>query len=402
MPFLSRTTPSYQSRSKRNSSSYELVVSFVSSLSSSDILLLSSRKHKATPTTTTTSPPRPHRIPMTTFVHHGTPKSSPTWGKRSRDHFRKTNLMLLVCLVTSLLLLLTSPSMMSPHYFFLWDPPQPVDRSCSCPDTIFPKRSHQEDQQFATAWNHSVHYVQSHKLTYLNHTLLEFHRAKLSDIEQQGIPGMIFECGVAKGGSAIAFTSYKHPRRCLHLFDTFAGIPKPSEKDGTDVLERYAKIQLNKKNCELGLECDRTYYGNMDDLLAYDISHFEYAGYKHSENSVFFHKGLFDDTVWPVGPVAYAHLVGWGSSCGVGSPCGCYLSGEGFPILGSFMPWCLIPVVSHIFCFASSNVRTATGTIRRIICSRGFPHTFRQEGILSWMMSINGAVPRMRTWTILG
>ena len=216
----------------------------------------------------------------------------------------------------------TTMTMTFPHLLW-WDmlhQQHEVDQSCSCPETIFPKRSHQEEEQFDQAWKQSVQYIQSHKLTFLNATLLEFHRNKLSEIEQQGIPGMIFECGVAKGGSAIAFTSYKHPQRCLHLFDTFEGIPPPTEKDGSDVLERYDKIQMKKKDCELGLKkCDRNYYGNMEDLLAYDLAQFESAGYKPSDHWVFFHKGLFDDTVWPVGPVAYAHLVGCCSCC-----CSCY------------------------------------------------------------------------------
>ena len=75
------------------------------------------------------------------------------------------------------------------------------------------------------------------------------HERLLNQIELQGIPGMIFECGVAKAGSAIAFAAIKHPQRCLHLFDTFEGIPEPNVlKDGLDVQERYKQIQEDKQS----------------------------------------------------------------------------------------------------------------------------------------------------------
>jgi Macrocin-O-methyltransferase (TylF) len=184
------------------------------------------------------------------------------------------------------------------------------ERYSTCAETTFSRRSLEEDELYSKAWNATISFVKSRNLTFLKQDTLDFHRQMLSEIERMGTPGMIFECGVAKGGSAIAFTSYKHPQRCLHLFDTFDGIPEPSEKDGPDVLERYKVIQQDKLNCRQGAEsCNRDYYGNINDLLQYDMAQFESAGYKHSNHSVFFHKGLFDDTVWPGGPIALAHLV---------------------------------------------------------------------------------------------
>ncbi len=174
----------------------------------------------------------------------------------------------------------------------------------------FPRRSSEEDHSYRKAWIRTMRSVATRKLTFLNKVQLAFHRDLLSEIELEGIPGMIFECGVAKAGSAILFAAMKHPERCLHLFDTFNGIPEPSSKDGPDVLRRYNKIQADKLNCKNGgSECDKEYYGNFDDLLAYDKKQFEVSGYPSSKNAVFFHKGLFDDTVWPEGSIALAHLV---------------------------------------------------------------------------------------------
>jgi AraC-like DNA-binding protein len=61
--------------------------------------------------------------------------------------------------------------------------------------------------------------------------LLSLHRA-VTYIEKNKIPGDIVECGVAHGGSAaiMALTLGHHARR-LWLFDTFEGLPAPSEKD---------------------------------------------------------------------------------------------------------------------------------------------------------------------------
>ena len=182
--------------------------------------------------------------------------------------------------------------------------------SITCPHEEFAPRKEEEEESFRVAWTSAVKFVQENSLTFLPQDALEYHLSKLHDIESRGVPGNIVECGVAKAGSSISIAAYKNPRRCLHLFDTFEGIPEPSAKDGADVLNRYVNIQKGKAACKRGsFRCDKTYYGNMENLLAYDIAQFESAGLPPQENAVYFHKGLFDDTVWPAGPIAYAHLV---------------------------------------------------------------------------------------------
>ena len=61
--------------------------------------------------------------------------------------------------------------------------------------------------------------------------LLALHRAVLY-LEANGIPGDIVECGVAHGGSGamMALTMSNRTRR-LWLFDTFEGLPAPTEAD---------------------------------------------------------------------------------------------------------------------------------------------------------------------------
>lgn len=215
-------------------------------------------------------------------------------------------------------------------------------KGCSCGRMEFPRRSETEDSSYRAAWERTVQYVISRKLTFLDVEVLTFHRDVLHEIESKGIPGMIFECGVAKAGSSITFASYKHPKRCLHLFDTFEGIPEPSSKDGPDVLQRYMEIKADKLNCQKGLpNCNKEYYGNLDNLLAYDKSQFEMAGFPSSQNAVYFHKGLFDDTVWPAGPIAYAHLDGdwYDSTYHMLERLTPYLSESGYFVLDDVYTW---------------------------------------------------------------
>jgi hypothetical protein len=109
---------------------------------------------------------------------------------------------------------------------------------------------------------------------------------------------MIVEAGVAKGGSALALAAAMREGRCLHLYDTFSGIPPPSKRDGRDAHTRYSVIVSHKAG--------KDYYGYMADLRAYIKAQFSNANLTPPA----FHTGLFRDTLWPEGPVAFAHVDG--------------------------------------------------------------------------------------------
>jgi hypothetical protein len=70
-------------------------------------------------------------------------------------------------------------------------------------------------------------------------------------ITQNGIEGDVVECGVWRGGSmmaaAKALLRLNDTRRTLHLFDTFAGMPEPSEKDA-DFGGTAAGLRLQKES----------------------------------------------------------------------------------------------------------------------------------------------------------
>jgi len=176
--------------------------------------------------------------------------------------------------------------------------PQKVD----CPQYTFDPLTPDQIRQNNKLWRDSVEFVKRKKLTFLVRETLELHRSNIEEIETQGIPGMIIECGVAKAGSSITFTAMKRTSRCLHLHDTFSGIPPPSVKDGADVHKRYSVIKSGRAG--------KDYYGYDNKLLQHINYNFNEAKLSPEENFVTFHQGLFNETVWPEGPVAYAHLDG--------------------------------------------------------------------------------------------
>jgi hypothetical protein len=54
-------------------------------------------------------------------------------------------------------------------------------------------------------------------------------------VEERGLPGDIVECGVRRGGSAMAcaitLRQMGSTHRTIHLYDTFTGMPQPAARD---------------------------------------------------------------------------------------------------------------------------------------------------------------------------
>jgi O-methyltransferase len=55
--------------------------------------------------------------------------------------------------------------------------------------------------------------------------------------EGKRLPGAIVECGVYKGGSSAVMTMAASPSRHVWLFDSFEGLPEPTEQDGAAAVE---------------------------------------------------------------------------------------------------------------------------------------------------------------------
>jgi len=123
---------------------------------------------------------------------------------------------------------------------------------------------------------------------------------------RQNVPGSFVECGVWKGGSsAVIGLAIKKAgqQRHLHLFDSFEGLPEPTEIDG-----EYAATYSGGKNqgklatvnqCRAGLD---------------EVRHLILDKIKMPEVLAHFHVGWFQNTI-PVdaaqlGPIALLRLDG--------------------------------------------------------------------------------------------
>ena len=146
--------------------------------------------------------------------------------------------------------------------------------------------------------------IRRNHLTYLDlAALVDLHNA-VSDIEKRQILGVIIEAGCALGGSALAITSAKKLQRKFCIYDTFQMIPPPSNQDGKDAHSRYQEII---RGASKGLGKD-IYYGYKGDLTGHIRTTFEVFGYPLESHQVELVKGLFQDQLHPVGPIALAHL----------------------------------------------------------------------------------------------
>jgi Macrocin-O-methyltransferase (TylF) len=148
--------------------------------------------------------------------------------------------------------------------------------------------------------------VREEHLTYLKPDNLRELANSVLDVEKQGLDGLLIEAGTARGGSAIVMAAAKAPERPLKVYDVFGMIPPPSDQDGADVHERYAKITSGGARGPGG----ETYYGYRDDLYAEVAESFSRLGVPAQERSVELIKGLFEDTIEGDDPVALAHLDG--------------------------------------------------------------------------------------------
>jgi O-methyltransferase len=154
---------------------------------------------------------------------------------------------------------------------------------------------------------------------------------------ESSVPGCFVECGVWKGGSsAIMAQAIKNfgQARPLHLFDSFEGLPEPTEKDGESAAHYSGGRNQGKlatiNQCRAGLD-------EVRDLMFNKI--------KARESLVHFHVGWFQNTVpataSQLGPIALLRLDGdWYDSTKI-----ClenfypHLSPGGIVILDDYFAW---------------------------------------------------------------
>ena len=148
--------------------------------------------------------------------------------------------------------------------------------------------------------------VREEKLTYLTDLYLGSLVTCVLETERADRKGLLIEAGTAMGGSAIAMAAAKDPSRPMRVYDVFGMIPPPSEKDGADVIKRYASISEGNSK---GLDGE-VYYGYREDLLGEVTASFARHGVPVESNNVTLVKGLFQDTLEVDEPVALAHVDG--------------------------------------------------------------------------------------------
>jgi len=150
----------------------------------------------------------------------------------------------------------------------------------------------------------TIRQVRLEGLTYLSAAALADLAEAALAVEHEGIAGDVIETGTALGGSAIVLAMAKSAQRQLTLYDTFGMIPPPSDQDGDDVRERYARIEAGQsKGIGGGI-----YYGYRSDLLGEVRTRMAHFGVDPGRANVGFVKGLYEDTLQVHRPVALAHI----------------------------------------------------------------------------------------------
>lgn len=146
--------------------------------------------------------------------------------------------------------------------------------------------------------------VRDANLTYLDQPKIELLEACVREVQDAGVDGDFLEMGIALGGSAILLANQMTEGRRFHGYDVFAMIPPPGAADPPAVHERYRTIAEGRSE-GIGGE---TYYGYLDDLYERVLASFARFGRPVDGDRVQLHRGLFDDTLRPAGPVALAHV----------------------------------------------------------------------------------------------
>jgi O-methyltransferase len=142
--------------------------------------------------------------------------------------------------------------------------------------------------------------VKDRNLTYLSWRSLR-HLERAVDAAAQA-EGTFVECGVALGGSAVVICSRMPQRRRFHGYDLFGRIPAPSSpKDDEKSRARFAVIASGKSEGIRG----EPYYGYLPDLADRVSTLLEEFGLADRAT---LHRGLFEDTLQPASPIAFAHL----------------------------------------------------------------------------------------------
>ena len=147
--------------------------------------------------------------------------------------------------------------------------------------------------------------IKDARLTYLSDGKISAIETALADVCRRGVPGAFIECGIALGGSAILIAATMPHGREFHGYDVFGMIPPPtSEYDDETSRARYKTIESGRST---GIGGD-VYYGYIDNLYDRVVDNFARFGLTVDAECIALHRGLFEETLHPPLPVAFAHI----------------------------------------------------------------------------------------------
>ena len=150
--------------------------------------------------------------------------------------------------------------------------------------------------------------IRGRKLTYLSERKLASLARTCREIEEKRLAGVFVEAGIALGGSTILLASLKQDARPLRAHDVFDMIPPPTADDPPEVHARYRVISGGTSQ---GIDGD-PYYGYRDDLYELVQANLRDFGVDLARQQVELVRGLVQDTLAVMEPVALAHIdVDW-------------------------------------------------------------------------------------------
>jgi O-methyltransferase len=127
--------------------------------------------------------------------------------------------------------------------------------------------------------------------------MMSFERAatlwqQMRYLDRHQIEGAMVECGVWKGG-AVGLSALAHlasaapPRRHLHLFDSFNGLPEPDEE-----LDGHKAVQLSNGRASGRLQSTNVLVAGIEDSKTLLESIIGYP-----KELIHYHRGWFQDTI---------------------------------------------------------------------------------------------------------
>jgi hypothetical protein len=131
-------------------------------------------------------------------------------------------------------------------------------------------------------------FMQVRRNTMASYDVLSLLYGLCKQVNREGVDGAFVECGVWKGGCAAVMAAVGEQysrKRAIHLFDSFEGLPEPTELDGADAVQYSggrSAGQLSSVN-----QCVASYQDVLDLLRRLEID----------LEAVNFHKGWFQETL---------------------------------------------------------------------------------------------------------